>query len=177
MNEFKDTFSLEQIYLYCLQETVSLNPTNIYQTLTQNRRIPITKIRLEQFLTNIVDKMGIPHKFDIKEKDVYDYDDIIELNLTRDGGYIMTKVLGQKFFIVTNEYPFICDPFNVTEYDPFIERAARKSLSTLNNQLLLNTGPILKNNIYLCLAKDVLEYTRTINPIMENTAIQIYYPF
>ena len=66
--------------------------------------------------------------------------------------YLVNKVLGQKFFLVENEYPFVCDPYDVKDYDKFIGNYSRKSLSTLNNQLLLNTGDITGNNIYLCLA-------------------------
>ena len=39
------------------------------------------------------------------------------------------------------------NPFEVKEYDKFLERNSRKSLSTLNNHLLLNSGNILDNSI------------------------------
>ena len=93
-----------------------------------------------------------------------------------DKQYIINKVLGQKFFIVENEYPFVCNPFDVKEYDKFFEQNSRKTLSTLNNHLLLNTGMIIDNTIYLCLAKDVLSYTDN-NNVPEQTTLKIYYPF
>jgi hypothetical protein len=88
----------------------------------------------------------------------------------------LTKVLGQKFFIVANEYPFVSNPFEVDEYDDFIERASRKSLTTLNSHLLLNTGKIVGNNIYLCLARDVYSEAKR-KGISEKYATRIYYPF
>ena len=53
---------------------------------------------------------------------------------------------------------------------------SRKSLTTLNSHLLLNSGLIVENNIYLCLAKDVLTYMRE-KGLSELTAIKVYYPF
>jgi len=175
MAEFSNTFSLDEIYLFCMKDEI-LNPANIYQTLTQNGRLPLTKVRLDQFILNVIyDKNSQPIKFDIPDKEVYDYDDILALDIN--GKQVsMTKVLGQKFFIVENEYPFVSNPFEVDEYDDFIERAARKSLTTLNSHLLLNTGKIVGNNIYLCLARDVYSEAEK-KGISEKYTTRIYFPF
>jgi hypothetical protein len=170
MHEFQNTFALEEIYLFCMKEE-TLSAYTIYQNLTQNKRIKLNRIRLDNFLLNIVrDDKGIPVKFDIPDKEVYTYDDILSLNLNGNK-FMMNKVLGQKFFIVENEYPFICNPFQVVEYDAMIERNIRKTMTTLNSHLLLNTGKIVANNIYLCTANNVLEYKN--DPL----TIQLYYPF
>jgi len=170
MHEFQNTFALEEIYLFCMKEE-TLSAYTIYQNLTQNKRIKLNRIRLDNFLLNIVrDDKGAPVKFDIPDKEVYTYDDILALNLNGNT-FMMNKVLGQKFFIVENEYPFICNPFQVVEYDAMIERNIRKTMTTLNSHLLLNTGKIVANNIYLCTANDVLKYKN--DPL----TIQLYYPF
>ena len=170
MHEFQNTFALEEIYLFCMKEE-TLSAYTIYQNLTQNKRIKLNRIRLDNFLLNIVrDGKGNPVKFDIPDKEVYTYDDILALNLNGNT-FMMNKVLGQKFFIVENEYPFICNPFQVVEYDAMIERNIRKTMTTLNSHLLLNTGKIVANNIYLCTANNVLEYKN--DPL----TIQLYYPF
>jgi hypothetical protein len=175
MSEFSNTFSLDEIYLFCMINE-ELNPANIYQILTQNGRLPLTKVRLDQFILNIIfDENGEPVTFDIPDKEVYDYDDIIALNITGKK-FAISKVLGQKFFITSNEYPFVSNPFEVSEYDDFIERASRKSLTTLNNHLLLNTGNIVSNNIYLCLARDVFTEAKS-KGVSENYSTKIYYPF
>jgi len=171
-NELKTQISLEEIYLFC-EKLETIHSVSLYQSLTQNKKIELTKTRLYQFLDNIVsDKDGNPF-VKPNSKEIYDYQDILELNM-ENRVYIINKVLGQKFFIIENEYPFVCNPYQVEEYDPFFERVARKSVSTLNNQLLLNTGPIIDNNIYLCLAKDVLTYTSNVS---EENTLKIYYPF
>ena len=178
LNELKKTISLDEIYLYC-EKLDTINSVSLYQTLTQNKKLSLTKVRLNQFISNIVSeengKQFLTEKVNETEKDVYDYDDIVELKLD-DKKIIMNKVLGQKFFIVENEYPFVVNPFDVKSYDPFLERNSRKSLSTLNSHLLLNSGNIINNNIYLCLAEDVLIYSEN-NNIPQDLTLKIYYPF
>jgi len=174
LNEFKNSASIEQIYLFC-EKVESFNSVQIYKTLTQNKKLELTKLRFSQFLSNIVSlENGKPFQFSL-DKDIYDYDDILQMDLERNK-YIVNKVLGQKFFIVENEYPFVCNPYQNTMYDSFIDKNAKKTISTLNSHLLLNTGSIVNNNIYLCLAEDVLDYAEKAN-ISQETTTKIYFPF
>ena len=170
----KTEVSIEEIYLY-YQKLETFQSIEVYQALTQNKKLDLTKIRLDQFLSNIVSEKTGKSLILPEEKEVYTYDDILQMNL-ENKEFIVNKVLGQKFFIVENEYPFVCNPFQVTKFDTFFERTARKSLTTLNNHLILNSGNIINNNIYLCLAGDVLNYLSEKN-VSEETTIKIYYPF
>jgi hypothetical protein len=175
LNQLKKTISLDEIYLYC-QKFETFNSVSLYQTLTQNKKLSLTNVRLNQFISNIVSQED-GKKFEVmeREKDVYDYDDIVEMKFDNKN-FIVNKVLGQKFFIIENEYPFVVNPYDVKSYDSFLERNSRKSLSTLNSHLLLNTGEIVNNNIYLCLAQDVLTYNESKN-IPQDLTLKIYYPF
>ena len=174
LNELKKEIVLDEIYLYC-QKNETLNAVSVYQSLTQNNKLQLTKIRLDQFLTNIVsDESGKPFEEPV-EKEVYTFDDVFEMNFNNKN-FIINNVLGQKFFIVENEYPFVCNPYDVNDYDNFFERSARKSLTTLNNHLLLSSGNIIDNSIYLCLAEDVLAYLNK-KDVSEETTIKVYYPF
>ena len=178
LNQLKKTISLDEIYLYC-QKNETFNSVSLYQSLTQNKKLLLTNVRLKQFVSNIVSQEDGAKFEGVKsvegEKDVYDYDDIVEMKLD-DKKFIVNKVLGQKFFIVENEYPFVVNPYDVQRYDSFLERNSRKSLSTLNSHLLLNTGKIVNNNIYLCLAQDVLNYSEN-KSIPQDLTLKIYYPF
>ena len=145
----KKEIPIEEIYLFCKKREY-LNSVAVYQSLTQNKKINLTKVRLDQFISNINTDLEGNTIEEPPEKEVYTYDDIFEMKLDNTE-YVINKVLGQKFFIVENEYPFVCNPFDVKEYDKFFEQNSRKSLTTLNNHLLLNTGEILDNSIYLCL--------------------------
>jgi len=174
LNELKKEIVLDEIYLYC-QKNETLNAVSVYQSLTQNNKLQLTKVRLDQFLSNIIsDESGKPFE-DPVEKEVYTFDDVFEMNFNNKK-FIINNVLGQKFFIVENEYPFVCNPYDVTDYDKFFERSARKSLTTLNNHLLLSNGNIIDNSIYLCLAEDVLPYLNK-KDVSEETTIKVYYPF
>ena len=197
MEEMSNTFSLEEIYLFVVKEEL-LNPINIYQSLKQKKinypslasnttdrkqinrmvtkKIELTKPRLMQFLSNIVNDNICPEPihFDLPSKATYSYDDIVSLNLS-ENKYLITKALGQKYSLIDNEYPFISNPFVVEHFDELIEKYARKSLASLNSHLLMNTGKIHKNNIYLCLAEDVLENIKKRN-LSEQVGIKIYYP-
>lgn len=173
LNEIKN-ISIGEIYLFS-QKVEILNAVSVFQILTQNNKIELTNTRLEQFVSNIVSNIDGQSFPDYEKKDVYDFDDILAMNF--DGGkFIMNNVIGQKFFVVENEYPFVCNPFKVESYDPFLERTARKTLSTLNSNLLLNSGEIINNTIYLCLTEDVLRYMNK-KGISEDATIKIYYPF
>jgi hypothetical protein len=169
LSELKKKCSLGEIYLFC-QKFEYLNSISIFQSLTQNKKIKLTHQRLEQFLSNINNLNGNA----FEQKDEYDLNDILSMNL--DGEKLVNKVLGQKFFIIENEYPFVCDPFKISGYDTLLEKISRNSVSTLNNNLLLNTGDIHNDNIYLCLANDVLPNIIQ-KDLSESTTLKIYYPF
>ena len=164
--------SMSELYLYCLKSE-KLNPITVYQNLTQNDRLPLTKIRMDQLILNLYDEDGEQMEFGLNEKMQYTFDDILKLDLT-DKSYLVGKPLGQKF-VFSNEYPFIADPFLVTEYDALLEKS-RREISTLSSNLLLEAGPIFRNTIYLCLAKDVFEVAE-INKISSEYTSKIYFPF
>ena len=165
--------SMSEIYLFCLKGE-KLNPITMYQNLTQNDYLPLTRVRLEQMLKNIYDEEGEPIDFGLPKKEKYTFDDILKLDLT-ERTYLVAKILGQKF-VFNNEYPFIADPFYVTEYDALLEHS-RNELTSLNNSLLLETVPIFKNTIYLCAAQDVFAVAGNKKGISIEYTSKIYFPF
>ena len=164
--------SMSELYLYCLKPE-KLNPITIYQNLTQNDKLPLTKVRMDQILLNIYDENGKLMEFGLEDKIQYSFDDILKLDLN-EKSYLVGQPLGQKF-VFSNEYPFIADPFLVTEYDTLLENS-RREITTLSSNLLLESGPIFRNIIYLCLAKDVFEIA-DINDVSSEYTSKIYYPF
>ena len=164
--------SMDEIYLFCLK-TERLNPILMYQNLTQNDRTPLTKVSIDQMVSNIYGKDGKPIDFKIPNKEKYSFDDILQLNLTKND-FLVAKALGQKFVFLT-EYPFVVDPFLVTEYDHLLERS-RKELSSLNNNLLLENGIIHDDTLYMCLAENVFK-TMDANHLSTDYASKIYFPF
>ena len=171
-NEIGKILSLEEIYLFCLkEETIDLFKT--YQLITQQKHIELTHTRLSQFIRNLVrDKNGKPTDFQLS-KQSYSYQDLIDFNINHTT-FWTTRVLGQSDFINDLEYPFIANPYDVESYDTSVyEKVSRKSILNVNSKLLLDTGNIIGNNIYLCLAEDVLNAIRAPDDI----TLKIYYPY
>ena len=160
--------SMSEIYLFCLKNE-KLNPITVYQNLTQNDKLPLTRLRMNQLLLNLYDTDGQPIGFKLEEKDVYTFDDILQLDLVK-RDYLVGNPLGQKVVFV-NEYPIVADPFLIDEIDILLERS-RREISTLNANLLLDSGPIFKNVIYLCLAGAVFKENDN-----DKYISKIYYPF
>ena len=109
LNELKTKVPIGEIYLFC-QKQEYLNSVSIYQYLTQNKKLKLTHQRLEQFLSNIENNDGSSFIMPPK-KDEYDLDDILSMKI--DGKKLINKVLGQKYFIIENEYPIVCNPFKI----------------------------------------------------------------
>ena len=165
--------SMDEIYLFCLKAE-KINPITLYQNLTQRDRNPLTKVRLSQMISNIYGGDVSPIDFEMPVKPLYSFDDILRLNLM-ERDYFIAKALGQKFVFSDDEYPFIVDPFYVTEYDNLLERS-RKELSSLNNNLLLENEIIHDNTLYLCLAEDVFKAFEP-HKLSTEYASKIYFPF
>jgi hypothetical protein len=164
--------STDELYLFSFIKD-KIDPISSYQILTQNNKLPLTKTRLDQLLFNMYDFNKQLHPFELEEKDEYTYDDILNLNLINKYFYL-GQPLGQKFVFSTN-YPFISNPFFVEEYDHLLENS-RNELSSLNNNLLLDTPNIIDNTLYLCLAEDVFNYNVS-NDISTEYSSKIYFPF
>jgi hypothetical protein len=166
----KQSFSMEEMYLFCYTERTLIS-TSIYDNLTQTNNIILDKDRINNYFKNIegYESMIEP----LEDKPEYTYDDIFELKLD-DKIVLIKTVIGQKFFIVSGEYPFTIDPYEASFIDPYLQKSSNE-ITTLNSHLLLNVASVVnKNNIYLCLANNVLEYNKD---IPEEYLIKIYYPF
>ena len=150
-----------------LKEEV-LDASSVYQSLTQNNKLKLTRVVMEQFLKNIWGFSG-----ELEDKEIYTFDDILKLQIDEKQS-LMHRCIGQKFFAVTNEYQFCINPFIVSEYDDFIEKSSHKLLTTLNNDLILNSGNIYENTIYVCLAENVLRETAHLS---SDTTLKMYFPF
>ena len=124
VNEFKNQCALEEIYLFC-EKFETLHTSSLYQSLIQNKKIDVTSGRLNQLLPNIVSsENGVPFNASLFAKDNYDYNDLLQLHIDNQT-YVVNKMLGQKSFIIKNEFPFVYDPFRVKNYDPFFEKNMR----------------------------------------------------
>ena len=162
--------SFDELYLFSMREEV-MNNFDMFEVLTQNDNLEIEQVRLFQFIQNFLD-------IDIDtidlDKEIYSYEDIIQLNLDN-----KTKIkkfsLDNKYFI-EKIYPLVINPFDLVQFDSFLLRQGDDIVSTKNKSLLLDNKQIYENNIYLCCANNVFEYLR-MNELSFETAIKLYYPY
>jgi hypothetical protein len=162
--------SFGEIYLFTRQLEI-LSSITTYKNLTQNDKLELTKDRLIHYLLNREDiDFG-----SLEDKEVYTYNDLLKLNLDNKP-YIINKPIGQKFVAIETNFPYTINPYNVLSYDKFLERYASELTTTTNNNLLMNTGDMVNNTIYLCTAIDVLNYSNSQSLSIEST-IKIYFPY
>ena len=165
--------AFDEMYLFAYQLT-NLEPISVYQNLTQNGKLELTRMRLVQFIQNV---QGISLK-DIPDKEIYDYEDIFALELDKEPRLI-AKPLGQKFVAIDSTYPYTVNPYDVTNvegYDDFLVKFADNITTTTNKSILMNFGSIHNNLINVCVASDVLANAE-VRGLSQESCIRIYYPF
>jgi hypothetical protein len=70
---------------------------------------------------------------------------------------IIKQMIGRRFS-KQHDYLFQVNPFEISPSSPLFINSVENQIVSYENQVLLNYGKIVSQNIYICLAKDVLEY-------------------
>lgn len=157
------------MYLFCKKQQM-LNDKTEYQELTFNGRRELTIQRFTDYLQNInYDAISKA----IKSGGPFNYEDILNLKLSSKSWLIDTP-MGQRFRNVLLQ-PYVVNPFNLKEFDPIINNSITSLVSTADNELVLSTGNIDNNNIYLCDAEEVFAYSESLN-IMNQSTARVYFP-
>ena len=175
--------STKELYLFGLQKQL-LNPAIIYNQLTQIDTLHLTQTRLCQYLLNIVPNgcQGLDtetncERFLSVQKDVYEFDDFMALQeINWEQPITYTIPIGHKMTGNKKRYPFTANPYNCIVMDDIIKKQAVGIITTLNSNLLFESGKLCHNNIFLCLAQEVLTYAQTIQTLTETNFISVYYP-
>jgi len=117
-------WAFEELYLF-YSYIDSLTPTSIYQHLTQDKKIPLSKTILLQFLLNINDETILDQ---LPDKEIYNYNDILNLGLS-DKKVVINKALGQTISASEDtSYPFLVNPFNTLVFDSNLVNATQELL-------------------------------------------------
>ena len=182
--------STKELYLFGLREQV-LNPAIIYNQLTQLDTLNLTQTRLCQYLLNIVpsgcqrrfggytadDTSPNCEQFISEQKEVYEFDDFMalqEINWEQPVTY--TVPIGHKMTGNKKRYPFTANPYNCVVMDDIIKKQAVGIITTLNSNLLFESGKLCHNNLFLCLAQEVLTYAQASKTLTETNFISVYFP-
>lgn len=173
--------ALEELYLFYRKKEV-LTSLSIYNTLVKTQKnkntnrdnkdrsvrkknLDISKSIALQVMTNIISDENGDLFSGLPDKPEYSFDDILQLKLDSKV-FIVDNVLGQKRFIA-DDVPFIYDPNKVNNTNIL----QTNTKNTLNHNLLIDSGDILNNTIYLCTTTDVLN-----KDVPDPVLIQSYFP-
>ena len=168
-DEATEAISFGEIYIFGLEES-KLDAEKVYKLLTHNDTLELTKDRFMKFLLNIsYEGKSIP------EKDIYTYEDILSLDL-KNADFNIKKPVGQYFSANDQNFLYTANPFDVLVNDEILEKHADDFITTTNKNLFMNEINALGNMLYVCFAKDVLEYAMTSN-LESATLLSIYYPY
>ena len=167
--------STSEMYLFTINK-IKISPNNIYNKLTKDETIELTYESLCVFLSNILIEDGnldIDINNYIKDKkDRYDYNDFLNLNIIWENDLLMMQMLGQKILFKNNIYTV--NPYNVKILDNIIYKEGGNIVSTQNKYLLFEYGELWNNNIYLCDAENVINYSNNMFK-KEDYLLKLYY--
>ena len=177
LEELKTEIAVEELFLFCSKRE-QIFPVDVYNTLTQNRRVVLTKKRLENMLENFKTfgatgetMVSLP-----EDKEYYSYEDLMKTDIFNKEINV-TRMVGQKVFLIDTHYPFPYNPFDMKHFDNLLYSASKNATSTTNNNLLLDNGKIQHNMLYVATAKDVLAQNKSKGePINEQYLLNVYFP-
>lgn len=169
-------FSYEEIYMFSSVD-FKINFQNHFHYL-KKQNPGITKSQLGQLIMNLklVNNKKQTKNLDELDKAFYLYKDIEQELKLHNTTQQLDIPIGHKFENVTDllfsANPFHCLPNNESAY----QDNPNNTLHTFENSLLLSHKKLTNNTIFVCLARDVLEYMNTLG-INEKNTISRYYPF
>ena len=168
--------SFEELYLFYSYLDI-LTPYAIYEHLTQDKKIPLTKTIMLQFLLNIDEEKILER---LPDKEDYSYNDILELGLS-DKTVLINRALGQVISVRDGtSYPFLVNPFNTLVFDSTLVNAAQDYIKTTNRTLLMtnfiNQNKIHNNTIYICTAENTMNYIQELG-LSVSDCIKLYFPY
>jgi len=150
----------EEIYMYGLAPSI-LNKLEMFNNLTNNNKIDLTRKMLIDYFKNIYEGSTILSNLEIKEH--YSYDDINYINITNINEY---KSIGQSF--IKYYANFIVNPYN---YEKSLTKQS-SDLITINNYNMLFEYNV-DNTIYVCLASNFFKLENNIED--DELLIKIYF--
>jgi hypothetical protein len=174
--------STKELYLFGVHTSL-IDPSVLYNQLTQVETMDLTKEILCQYLLNIVpdgcEKVEEGSTCDLfleGDKEEYNFEDFLEIkNLDWETPQNITIPIGQNISL-KKKYPYTVNPYNCIMMDDTIKKKVKTILTTQNSNLLFEYGSLCGNNIFICVAEEVLEYSKSIPHLTEINFIDVYFP-
>lgn len=164
--------SIETMYLFChKQMPVALG--DMYNTLTNNGKNNLPHTLLNVFANNIIPQpeITVPYTTPVNIATFINM-------MNPDNADLITvqHAIGQRSWIQPTKLigynPFLISTPEIENLRILNRMSDQTYLPTNNDALLMDTGDILDNTLYLCVAKDVLDTTGA----PEDIVIKTYYP-
>lgn len=159
--------TVNELYLF-VETRVLLDPDLIYEIVTNKDSVTLKEGCLNCFLKNIsaIKKNGsITPSYELPSQEEYDIDDIINLNIDKE--VFFQRRLGQQEMFTNSQ--FVCNPLNFTS-----DHLVVPNETNYDSNLLLDSGNINDNTIFVCLASDVLFNNSRVNNV--DDYITQYFP-
>lgn len=171
--------STRELYLFGITRT-KLNPTTLYKQLTHNETIPLTQEVICKVLLNVVehgcdDGAHNTCKEVVKRGENIMYDDFLHL-LDWDVEQAYTIPIGERLIGQGKIIPYVVNPYNCITIGNFIKENMPGIVTTQNKNLLFEAGELCLNNIFFCLATEVLEHTNTQTKMDDIDILSLYFP-
>jgi len=174
--------SLKELYMFGVH-TKKINPSVLYNQLTQVETLELTQERLCQYLLNLlpsgcddIEESSTCSAFMEEDKDVYDFEEFIALkNIEWDNMQNITIPIGQKIAL-RKRFPYTVNPYNCIIMDSILKNDIDGKITTQNSNLLFEYGKLCGNNIFICLAKEVLEYSNSVSGLTQKNFLNVYFP-
>jgi len=135
----------------------------------ENISTELDKRTLGQFLFNLKQNDD-----QLEDKTFYQYEDLLPVFNNKES--MVSKSLGQRF-AKNFQYLFSGNPFDILTGDgePVFQRSKQNDLYVFENHLLMNYEKAENNIIYVCLAKNVLDYATEMS-ITPSYLLDLYFP-
>ena len=172
--------STKELYLFGIIRD-KLNSSTLYKQLTHNETLPLTQELLCKVLLNIVEngctESEVSATCDKVSKSIgnISYDDFLNI-LDWDSIHSYTVPIGERLVGAGKTIPYIVNPYNCISIDQFIKENMSNIVTTQNTNLLFEAGNLCLNNIFFCLANEVLTYTSKQSILAESDILNLYFP-
>ena len=161
--------SLPEMYLF-KKTKKNINIEELYKKITQDNFLELNNDRLNTLLSNIQKKYTID-----KLKSIYEYDDFFNIiNKNYSEIEIFDESIGHSI-LYQNDMFYTINPYELKNKDTLLIND-EANIITKNKKLLLEFGDIQDNTIYLCCAKDLLEWSKDKDGINEDYILKVYFP-
>ena len=132
--------------------TKKINPSVLYNQLTQVETLELTQERLCQYLLNLLpsgcddieESSTCSATFIEEDKDVYDFEEFIALkNIEWDNMQNITIPIGQKIAL-RKRFPYTVNPYNCIIMDSILKNDIDGKITTQNSNLLFEYGKLCR---------------------------------